>query len=286
MPEPGAAFLIYGPFAAISLFLSISAFMKKRTRIVSYLSCTWIFFLCFFTAKMFSITPAVWILGAMCFLSLKEYFTLVDLRLQDRLGVLGAYLCIPFMIYLIQDAWYGFFIVSIPVYGFLVISLLVTLGGKVTEGTVFSMGAIDFGLLLFVYCLGHIGYMMHYSISLAGFLICSVALCDLSYHLAKMKARTDLSSLLFRYFAPIPVILAIALLLKESIKITTNHCFIISCLIPILAILGQHTIRYVKADLGVRKQSPETGKGMMLDNLKSLWFVAPVLFHYVWYFLP
>ena len=67
------------------------------------------------------------------------------------------------MIRFIQIDWYGMFIISIPVYAFLVIPFLIALGGKQTEGTVFSIGAIDFGLFLLVYCIGHIGYLAFFS---------------------------------------------------------------------------------------------------------------------------
>ncbi|GAG82783.1 unnamed protein product, partial [marine sediment metagenome] len=49
------------------------------------------------------------------------------------------------MIYLIQIDWYGMFIISIPVYAYLVTAFLATVGGDEREGTVFSIGMINFG---------------------------------------------------------------------------------------------------------------------------------------------
>lgn len=46
------------------------------------------------------------------------------------------------MILFIQVDWYGMFIISIPVYAFLVILSLIALGGKQAEGTVFSIDAL------------------------------------------------------------------------------------------------------------------------------------------------
>ena len=91
-------------------------------------------------AEITSLTAAVWILALLSFWMLREYFSLVEVRIQDRLGILGAYLSIPFMTYFIQIGWYGMFIISIPVYAFLAMPLLISIGGTEYRGTVFSIG--------------------------------------------------------------------------------------------------------------------------------------------------
>ena len=73
--------------------------------------------------------------------------------------MVAAYLAIPFMFWFIQTDWYGMFIISIPVYAFLVIPIAITVGGRDAEGSVLSIGALDLGLFLLVYCIGHIGYL-------------------------------------------------------------------------------------------------------------------------------
>ena len=157
---------------AILLILTIPLFIKRFTRrlfpLDSYLQYLWAFFLILTIAELVSFAVAVWILAVMCFVSLREYFSLVDIRRQDRWGILGAFISIPFMIYFIQIDWYGMFIISIPVYAFLLIPFLVTLGGKQADGTIYSIGAINFGLFLFVYCFGHIGYLALFSTWKAG----------------------------------------------------------------------------------------------------------------------
>jgi predicted CDP-diglyceride synthetase/phosphatidate cytidylyltransferase len=49
--------------------------------------------------------------------------------------------------------------------------------------------------------------------------------------------------------------------------------------------MGRHTGNYVEADLGVAEETVGPGRGQILDNLKSLLFVAPIVFHYIRYFL-
>jgi phosphatidate cytidylyltransferase len=285
MPYPTSTVVLLGIFLGLTLLFLGCALTRRRLALGSYVNYTWIFFLSFAAAEVVSFPAGIWILGLLCFWALREYFSLIDIRLQDRLGILGAYLSIPFMIYFIQIDWYGMFIISIPVYGFLAIPLLVTLGGKEAQGTVFSVGAIDFGLFLFVYCLGHIGYLMRLSPWMAALMILSVALCDGAARLVLKRRKRDWAGLLLLYVLPLPFVAATAWLLSPWTGIPTGHSFALAALIPMLVILGQHTIGYVKADLGVQNESPAPGQGQILDHLQSLFFVAPIMFHYIWYFL-
>ena len=63
------------------------------------------------------------------------------------------------------------------------------------------------------------------------------------------------------------------------------HSIILGLMIPILVIMGQHVGDYVEADLGVDRVSFSPGSGQILANIKPLFFAAPVVFHYIRYFL-
>ena len=132
----------------LGIVLAAAALSRGRFTLPGYLGYFWIFLLVCVITDFFSFTPAVWLMALVSFRALREYFSLVDLRLEDRWGILGAYLSIPFMIYLIQIDWYGFFIVSIPVYVFIVVPFLVTLGDSRGRGSLLSIGAIDLRPLL------------------------------------------------------------------------------------------------------------------------------------------
>jgi phosphatidate cytidylyltransferase len=285
MSYSGSTIALFGLFAVLTLFCAANRFVPKQFALGSYLSYTWIFLLSFTATEAIAFDVGVWILAFVCFRALREYFSLVDIRLQDRLGILGAYLSIPFMIYFIQIDWYGMFIIAIPVYAFLAIPLLVTLGGKEAKGTVFSVGVIDFGLFLFVYCLGHIGYLMRFSTWAAVFLILSVTVCDGFARAIQSRSSIARVDLLARYFLPLPVVAMLAWLLSPWTEIPLPHAFILAAMIPLLVILGQHTIGYVKRDLGVSESPSTPGQGKILDNLRSLFFTAPLVFHYFRYFL-
>ncbi len=285
MLESAHIFVLLGAFGGLSLIVCARMVFPRRLFFASYLNFTLLFFASIVVSAFASLAYGLWILAVVSFLAMREYLSLIDIRLQDRLGVFGAYLSIPFMYYFIHIDWYGMFIISIPVYAFLAVPLLVTLGGRESAGTVFSIGAIDFGLFLFVYCLGHIGYLLSYSIWMPMLLILSVAICDLIAELVVKRLSSVSTSFLGRLFLPLPLTIGLSWLLSDWAGIPLIHALILGTLIPPLAMMGQRTGNYIKADLGVSGDALFPGRGQILDNLKSFFFAAPVVFHYIRYFL-
>jgi phosphatidate cytidylyltransferase len=271
--------------SALSVFLLIRAFTRRRLALGSYCGITWAFFLGFLIADLVSFRAGNWVIAILSFIALREYFSLIDIRLQDRLGILGAYASIPFMFHFVTIDWYGMFIISIPVYSFLAIPLLVTLGGRETDGTIFSIGAIDFGLFLFVYCMGHISYLMSYQTWMAVMLIVNVAICDGFARAVKRRGYAGWRGALMACSLPIPFTAAFTVGISAWTTIPVWHSLIIGGMIPPLVLMGRRTGDYVEADLGVKSDTLSPGRGLILDNLKSLLFAAPVVFHYIRYFL-
>jgi phosphatidate cytidylyltransferase len=271
-------------FLALSLFLLLIKVFKIRFTYKSYIHYLWTFFLMFAASETLSFGIAIWILAVLCFMALREYFTLVDIRLQDRWGILGAYLSIPFMIIFIQFDYYGMFIISIPVYAFLGIPFLVTLGGKEIKGTLLSIGIIDLGLFLLVYCIGHIGYLALSSTWWAIMLILNVAICDLIAILMRKGKNHRWSNVLIQYSVSAPMTIILTLALSYWTGIPWFHCVFLGILIPLLVAIGRHTIRYIEKDIGISRDQLLPGKGQVIDNLRSFLYAAPVIFHYLRFF--
>lgn len=272
-------------FGVLTIIRITRVLTRRRFLFDSYLGYSWLFFLSIIVSELISFSIGIWILALVSFWAIREYFSLIHIRLQDRLAIFGAYLSIPFMYYFIQIEWYGMFIVSIPVYAFLAIPLLVALGGKNTEGTVFSIGSIDFGLFLFVFCIGHIGYLLVYSSWMAALLVVNVAICDAAICIVRRKLRAARGKLIASYFLPVPFVAALSLALSAWTEIPEWHSVILSLMIPLLVIMGHQAGSYVKADLGIKEDLLIPGRGQILDNLQSLLYAAPVMFHYIRYFL-
>ncbi len=271
------------------LLLTILSLLIRTGRVKlpqgSYVYYLWAFFLFFAVSELVSFQIGIWILAAISFLSLREYFSMVDIRLQDRWAVLGAYLSIPFMTYYIQIAWYGLFIITIPVYAFLVIPFLITLGGKEVRGSILSTGIIDLGLFLFVYCIGHIGYLALFATFKAVLLILAVALCDINAHFLKVSRKPPAERFVLLYAVTAPQTVVLAWVLAPLAGIPYEHSVVLGFLIPFLVAMGRHTMDFLMADLGVDENSLRPGRGQVIANLRSFLYAAPAVFHYIRYFL-
>jgi phosphatidate cytidylyltransferase len=277
--------VLLGFFLALSLLALARNRLPLPTPVSIYLPYLWTFFLAFTLGTLVSPRVGIWVLAILSFLALREYFTLVDLRIQDRWGVLAAYLAVPFLYYYIHSDWYGMFVISLPVYAFLVIPFAVALGGREAQGSVFSVGVVQLGLFLLVYCIGHVAYLSVYTVWAAAFLVGGVALCDLSAYLFRARDRTPLRSLLLQVLAPAPVVAGLGLALGPWSGVPWVHSVALGILIPALVTTGCFTIDHLEEDLGIERSRLRPGRGEILNSLKSFLYTAPVVFHYLRYFL-
>jgi phosphatidate cytidylyltransferase len=282
---PAATMAVFGIALGLTVAQGVRFVLGLRWPFGSYVGLTWAFFVAFATAGIWSFRAGNWVVAIVSFLALREYFSMVEIRLQDRPAILAAYASIPFMFHFVTLGWYGMFIISIPVYSFLAIPFLVTLGGREKEGTVYSIGVIDFGLFLFVYCMGHISYLMSYSVWMAAMLILNVAVCDGFSRLLQNQARPAWARFALHFLLPLPATVFLAVVLSPWSTLPVRHSVVLGIMIPLLALMGRRTGSYVEADLGVAEEGVGPGRGQILDNLKSLLLAAPIVFHYIRYFL-
>jgi phosphatidate cytidylyltransferase len=238
----------------------------------------WVFFLAITISEWLSFTLAIWILALLSFCSLREFFSLVDIRLEDRWGILISYLSIPCMFYLVQINWYGFFIIAIPVYAFLVMPYFVALGGR-SKGIVFSVGALDFGLFFYVFCLGHICYLIFFSERMALLMILAVTITDFIFRYFQRKSYA------LRGIFQIICITPFYLILTKWSGIPIEHCVALGIIIPVASCMGQFTLKEIEQDLGIRAERLQPGRGRTIEALKSYLFTAPIVFHYLRWFL-
>lgn len=272
-------------FAALSLFVALRRVIGVGERVAAYVTYVWAFCLVFALTELVSFSVGGWVLAMLCFYVLREYFTLVDLRIQDRWAILAAYVAIPFMFYYIQTDWYTMFAISIPLWAFLVVPFLISVGGKEVEGAVVSVGTIGLGLFLLVYSVGHIGYLTYYATWMAVLLVASVALCDLSAHLLKSRDRPPLQNIALQLLVPAPFTVALGLALMPLTGIPREHSIILPLLIPALVAIACHTMDHLEADLRIDRSRLRPGRGEVINSLKSYLYAGPVAFHYLRYFL-
>jgi phosphatidate cytidylyltransferase len=182
------------------------------------------------------------------------------------------------MFYLIQINWYGFFIIAIPVYAFLVMPFFVALGNRY-RGIVFSVGALDFGLFFYVFCMGHICYLIFFSERMAMVMILAVTIADFLFRYLGRK------SYWLRCLLQILFIIPFLLIVSEWAGIGLEHCVGLGILIPVLSCIGQFTLKEIEQDLGIWADRLQPGRGRTIEALKCYLFTAPVVFHYLRWFL-
>ena len=150
------------------------------------------------------------------------------------------------MIYLVQIDWYGFFIVSIPVYAFIVIPFLVALGDSRGRGSLLSIGAIDFGLFFFVYCLGHLAYLAFFSTWLVLLFLLVVAACNVATALTARTGRVA------GFLLSLPALVWLWRCgLRTWTVVPTGPAVFIGFLIPVLVQMGDFTVGVLERDLGI-----------------------------------
>lgn len=274
-----------GGFVLLTASLPLRRRLGLPRPVAIYLPYLWTFFLVFALMTLGAVTLGIWTLAVLCFLALREFFTLTDLRFGDRWGVLAAYAAIPFTFYFMQTDWYGMFIIAIPVYAFLVIPFVIALGGEEPRGAVFSVGVIVLGLMLMVYCVAHIGYLARYAPWMAAYVVLAVAVCDLLAFVLRARDRPALQSALLQLLAPAPLTLGLALALMPWTGIPWVPSVVLALLIPLLVAIGCHTIDYLEADFGIERDRLSPGRGEILNALKSFVYAGPVAFHYLRYTL-
>ncbi len=272
-------------FAVLTALRTVLVLRGREIPGRSYVNYTFFLLLSILFAEFDLLTLALITLALLSFFALREYFSLIDIRPQDRIAIWIAFLLIPFQYYFILDEWYGMFIIAVPVYGFLLVPMFVAMGGREARGMIFSIGAIDFGLFLYVFCIAHIGYLLLVSIWQPMLLILLVALCDAVSVLMRRGRRVTFGLLVLIYVIPLPITIGLALALMPWTGIPLHHSIILACLIPMLTMIGRLTGRYIKLDLVGADDPFIPAQGQVLDNLRSFFYAAPVTFHYLRYFL-
>ena len=270
--SPSVYSLIF--FSFLTLLHVVLYLCKNRPNCFGSFQIFWILFLVTILSEWVSFSFALWTLAFLSFYVLREFISLVQIRIEDRLAILISYLAIPFMFYLIYINWYGMFIIAIPVYFFLLVPFAVALEGNPT-GIVFSAGVINFGLFFYVFCLGHFGYLVFFSGRMATLLIVIIAIVDFIYRfVAKKYVYVQLViAVIFSVFA--------YLLSAEWSGIPYVHSLALGFILPLIAYMGHLTLNEFEKDLGVRTDKLQPGRGKYLDATKLYLFTAPVVFHYL-----
>lgn len=272
---------IYMIFGMITVFGVSSVFIDYPERMVAYLKHMWLYFL--FITVTIAISPniGVIVLALISFMGMREYFTLTTIRPQDRLGVWGAFLTIPCMALALWMNWYHPFVVFMFLYSFLGISYLVVLGGGTSDGTVFSIGVIVFGILLFVVGNGHVGFLTIGSAWLTVLVIVAISLVDsIAFFLSISLKWPIFEGYVTKYLISLPATVAIFLVFTPEIYLSRLGAVVIGASVPILVAAIRYIMIHVEKDLGIAADYETLRRGRLINSSSPLIMTVPLIFQF------
>ena len=254
----------------------------------------------FFGAILLSPTASVVFLGLVSFLAFKEYLSLIATRRADRRALFWAYLAIPIHFYWVGIAWYGMFIIFIPVYMFLLLPLRMLIIGE-TEGFLRAASTLHWGLMTTVFSLSHMAYLLVLDPAKnpagggAGLLLYLVFLTqfnDVAQYtwgklfgrhkvVPKVSPKKTWEGLIGGNLTTLVLAVFVAPYLTPFSMLEAAGAGLI---IGVFGFIGDVTISALKRDIGVKDCGTLIpGHGGILDRIDSLTYTAPLFFHYLYY---
>ena len=272
---------IYMVFGIITLLGLSSVFIDYPERMVAYLKHMWLYFLFITITVAISPNIGVLVLALISFMGMREYFTLITIRPQDRIAVLGAFLTIPWMALALWMNWYHPFIILILLYSFLGISFLVVSGGDKGDGTVFSIGIIVFGILLFVVGNGHVGFLTFESTCLMVLVLITICLVDsIAFLLSISSHRPVLKWYVTKYLIALPATVTTFLVFCPELSISRFEAVVIGTMVPVLVAASRYIMIHVEKDLGIAADYETLRRGRLINSSCPLIMTVPIIFQY------
>ncbi len=239
-------------------------------------------------------------IGLISFLALKEYFSLIPTRPIDRPILYLAYIAIPVQFYWIAINQYQMFIVFIPLFAILVLSISMVLVGE-PNGFLHIVGSVSWGLLITVFSLGHLGFLIVLpasanpdggAVGLLMYLIFLTQFSDvMQYIVGKSFGRQQVILRVSKgktwegLIGGLVTTLILSVLLAPWFT-PLNHWegFFAGLLIGLTGFFGDVTISALKRDIGVKDAGTLLpGHGGVLDRVDSLILSAPLFFNFVYW---
>jgi len=243
---------------------------------------------------------AMFFFAFVSFLALKEFLSIVPTRQADRRVIFWAYLAIPVQYYWVYIGWYGMFIIFIPVYLFLFMPMRMVLIGD-TDGFIRSVGVLHWAVMLTVFCVSHIPYMLNLeplnvragNIGPVVFLIFATELNDVSQYIwgkllgrHKIIPRVSPNKTWEGFLGGVlTVTLASGWAAPLLTPLSPRQSFVVGAIIGVGGFVGDVVLSSVKRDLHIKDSGHLIpGHGGILDRMDSLFYTAPLFFHFTRYF--
>src|SRR5574340_1817091 len=234
------------------------------------------------------------------FLALKEYFSIIPTRRADRRVLFWAYLAIPLQYFWIAEAWFGMFIIFIPVYLFLFIPLKMVIVGE-TQGFLKAAGTLHWGLMTTVFSLYHAAFLLalpddvNPAAGSAGLLLFLVFLTQfndvMQFVWGKLAGRRKVipkvspGKTVAGFVGGVATTTLVAWLAAPYLTPLAGwEPLAAGLIIGVGGFVGDVTISALKRHLGIKDSGALIpGHGGILDRVDSLTYTAPLFFHFVYF---
>ena len=274
---------------------------KNLTELAQRTKSWWVMVAAFTFAMLTDTIVSFCFIGFISFLALKEYFSLIPTRREDRRVLFWAYLAIPLQYYWAGTNWYGMFIIFIPVYMFLFIAFRMIISQK-TEGFLNAAATIHWGLMLCVFAISHAAYLISLTPAGSEKPVGPMLLLFLAFLTQFNDVAQYVWGKSFGKHHILPIVspkktwegfigglctttLAAFLIAPFLTPFSKPESLFVGALIAAAGFIGDVTISSLKRDIGVKDAgSMIPGHGGVLDRVNSLTFAAPLFLHYTRYF--
>ncbi len=311
LPTHAQTQLLFAGIAAVLVVATVIAeSLRWRARhapsavlanLVSRIRAWWVMAAVVALAFFFGRAGVVLLFAVVSLFALREFITLTPTRAGDYYALLAAfYIVLPWQYWLVWTDWYGLYTLLIPVYAFLFLPILATIGGDTTH-YLERTSKVQWGLMICVFCISHVPALLNLRLAgadparnllLFAFLVIVVQSSDvLQYIWGKLIGRRLIapklspSKTVEGFIGGVLSASALGAALWWLTPFTPWQAFGLSLVINLMGFWGGLVMSAIKRDRGIKDWGHMIeGHGGMLDRLDSVCFAAPVFFHLVRYF--
>ncbi|TWT76642.1 Phosphatidate cytidylyltransferase [Planctomycetes bacterium CA13] len=283
-------------------------FVELRERVRTWWAIVGIFSCALFWSR----TAAIVFFAFVSFLALKEFLSMTPTRRSDRRVLFYAYLSIAGQYYFAASAWYGMFIMFIPVLMFIWLPTRMLMIGQ-TDGFLRAAGTLHWALMITVFSLSHAAYLLVFQegptpriaaqfpselgalypgAGLLLFLILVTELNDIFQYLwgktfgrHKVAPRVSPGKTVEGLLGGIATTILFAGILGPKLTLMGPwQSLIAGTIIAIAGFAGDLCMSALKRDLKIKDFGASLpGHGGVLDRVDSLVFTSPLFFHFIYY---
>lgn len=300
--------LFLGIAAVLLLATLISETLRWRARerrsavldnLVARIRAWWVMAAVVALAFVFGRIGVIVLFALVSLFALREFITLAPTRRGDYYALLAAfYIVLPWQYWLVWSGWYGLYTLLIPVYAFLVLPILATIGGDTTR-YLERTAKVQWGLMICVFCISHVPALLNLEIPgyegrnllLFAFLVIVVQSSDvLQYVWGKLIGRHLIapklspSKTVEGFVGGILSASALGAALWWITPFSPLQAFALALVANLMGFFGGLVMSAIKRDRGIKDWGHMIeGHGGVLDRLDSVCFAAPVFFHLIRY---